>query len=134
MLDGMKRPENNARDERGRFLKGANVNPTGKGGFNERPQDRGRNTLKNSPTLHMRRFGKMTPEELKEYVSTHELNVVERIALQHLQDALKDPKVAGDVFNRLDGTPRQTIDQNICQVEPPQINLTIIPSEEENHE
>ena len=43
------------RDHRGRIISGV-CNPTGKGGFQERPQDRGSWTKDTSPTRWMREF------------------------------------------------------------------------------
>ena len=113
-----------------RFAPGNNANPTGKGGFQERPQDRGSWTKDTSPTRLIRKYGDMTVPELQEAAKRPDITVLQKMTIKHLLDAMKDSKTAVDIINRLDGRPRQTIEQTVRQAETPVINLTVIPSKE----
>lgn len=108
------------RDSRGRIVSGAN-NPTGKGGFQDRPQDRGSWTKDTSPTRWIREFSKLTAEEFNERIKAPDLTMVQKIAVRHILNASKDPKVAADYIDRLDGKPRQSTDVSVTGYEPPRI-------------
>lgn len=108
------------RDQHGRIVSGA-CNPTGKGGFQDRPQDRGSWTKDTSPTRWIREFSKLTAEEFNERIKDPNLTMVQKIAIRHILNASKDPKVAADYFNRLDGKPRQFTDVSVTGYEPPRI-------------
>ena len=59
---------NVTRDAHGRITGGVN-NPTGKGGFQERPQDRSRKwTKRGSVKYNLQQFLELTNEELAEWV------------------------------------------------------------------
>lgn len=118
------------RDDKGRIRGGA-LNPTGKGGFQTRPHDRGSWTGSSSPTRLLRKYGDMTPDELRE-AAAGQCTALETMIINHLLASLDDSKVAADIINRLDGTPRQTIDQTINQVQPPVINITTFDSAPDN--
>lgn len=108
------------RDSRGRIISGA-CNPTGKGGFQDRPQDRGSWTKDTSPTRWIREFSKLTTEEFNERIKDPTLTMVQKIAIRHILNASKDPKVAADYIDRLDGKARQSTDVSVTGYEPPRI-------------
>lgn len=108
------------RDSRGRIVSGA-CNPTGKGGFQDRPQDRGSWTKDTSPTRWIREFSKLTTEEFNERIKDPDLTMVQKIAIRHIINASKDPKVAADYIDRLDGKARQSTDVSVTGYEPPRI-------------
>lgn len=117
------------RDAKGRLLPGTVLNPSGKGGFNERPEDRSRRwTKRGSIKYNLRRYLEMTNEELAEIVAnSKDLTQAEYMALQQVLDAKKQTergfKIYQDVANRTEGSPRQQIDTNITQSEPPHITI-----------
>nr|UWD63401.1 MAG: hypothetical protein [Bacteriophage sp.] len=108
------------RDSHGRIVSGA-CNPTGKGGFQDRPQDRGSWTKDTSPTRWIREFSKLTAEEFNERIKDPNLTMVQKIAIRHILNASKDPKVAADYIDRLDGKARQSTDVSVTGYEPPRI-------------
>ncbi len=116
------------RDEKGRIISGA-CNPTGKGGFAERPQDIGyRWTKRQSIKLNEQMFLGMTDEEISRWIDEHQpLSQAEQIALQKVQKAKHDSDIGFktyiDVANRTEGMPRQQIDQTIETYQPPQITV-----------
>lgn len=112
------------RDHRGRIISGA-CNPTGKGGFQERPQDRGSWTKDTSPTRWIREFSKLTAKEFNEKIKDPNLTMVQKIAIKHILNAAQDPKVAADYIDRLDGKARQSADVNVTGYEPPNITLEV---------
>lgn len=119
------------RDHRGRITGGA-LNPTGKGGFQDRPQDRGSWTKDTSPTRWIREFSKLTTEEFNEKIKDPTLTMVQKIAIKHILNASKDPKVAADYIDRLDGKARQSTDVSVTGYEPPHITLEIFDDNPEN--
>lgn len=110
------------RDTRGRITGGI-LNPTGKGGFQERPQDRGSWTKDTSPTRWIREFSKLTLSEVNEKAKDPTLTMVQRIAIRHVLNAYKDPRVTVDYIDRLDGKARQSTDVNVTGYEAPHIAL-----------
>lgn len=112
------------RDLRGRIVSGA-CNPTGKGGFQDRPQDRGSWTKDTSPTRWMREYSKLTISEIDEKAKDPNLTMVQRIAIKHVINAYKDPHVTTDYIDRLDGKARQSTDVNVASYEPPTITLEV---------
>lgn len=108
------------RDQHGRIVSGR-LNPTGKGGFQDRPQDRGSWTKDTSPTRWIREFSKLTAEEFNERIKDPNLTMVQKIAIKHILNASKDPKVAADYIDRLDGKARQSTDVSVTGYEPPRI-------------
>lgn len=122
---------NVTRDAHGRITGGVN-NPTGKGGFQERPQDRGTWTKDTSPTRWIREYGKLSAKEFKEKAKDPNLTMIQRIAVKHIVDAEKNPKVATDLIDRLDGKPHQSTDVNVTGYEPPRIVLEPFDDNPEN--
>lgn len=112
------------RDHRGRITGGI-LNPTGKGGFQERPEDRGSWTKDTSPTRWIREYSKLTISEINEKVKDPNLTMVQRIAIKHVLNAYKDPHVTADYIDRLDGKARQSTDVNVTGYEPPTITLEV---------
>ena len=108
------------RDAHGRIISGK-LNPTGKGGFQDRPEDRGSWTKDTSPTRWIREFSKLTAEEFNEKIKDPSLTMVQKIAIRHILNASKDPKVAADYIDRLDGKARQSTDVSVTGYEPPRI-------------
>lgn len=124
------------RDSHGRIVSGAN-NPTGKGGFQDRPQDRGSWTKDTSPTRWIREFSKLTAEEFAERIKDPSLTMVQKIAIKHILNASKDPKVAADYIDRLDGKARQSTDVSVTGYEPPRIIIEAFddnPTNTKDHE
>lgn len=119
------------RDAHGRIVSGA-CNPTGKGGFQNRPQDRGSWTKDTSPTRWIREFSKLTAEEFNEKIKDPSLTMVQKIAIKHILNASKDPKVASDYIDRLDGKARQSTDISVTGYEPPTITLEVFDDNPEN--
>lgn len=114
--------ESVVRDAHGRIVSGK-LNPSGKGGFQDRPEDRGSWTKDTSPTRWIREFSKLTAEEFAEKAKDPSLTMVQKIAVRHIINAAKDPKVASDFIDRLDGKPRQSTDVSVTGYEPPHITL-----------
>lgn len=112
------------RDHHGRIVSGA-CNPTGKGGFQERPQDRGSWTKDTSPTRWIREYSKLTISEIDEKAKDPSLTMVQRIAINHVLNAYKDPRITTDYIDRLDGKARQSTDVNVTGYEPPHITLEV---------
>lgn len=112
------------RDHRGRITGGV-LNPTGKGGFQERPEDRGSWTKDTSPTRWIREFSKLTLSEVTEKAKDPSLTMVQRIAIKHVINAYKDPRVTTDYIDRLDGKARQSTDVTVTGYEPPHITLEV---------
>lgn len=112
------------RDHHGRIVSGA-CNPTGKGGFQERPQDRGSWTKDTSPTRWIREYSKLTVSEINEKAKDPSLTMVQRIAINHVLNAYKDPRITTDYIDRLDGKARQSTDVNVTGYEPPNITLEV---------
>lgn len=119
------------RDSHGRIVSGA-CNPTGKGGFQDRPQDRGSWTKNTSPTRWIREFSKLTAEEFNEKAKDPTLTMVQKIAIKHILNASKDPRVAADYIDRLDGKARQSTDVSVTGYEAPHITLEIFDDNPEN--
>lgn len=121
---------NVTRDAHGRITGGVN-NPTGKGGFQERPQDRSRKwTKRGSVKYNLQQFLELTNEELAEWVQRmDELTQAEQIALRRVLESKKDGEKAfrayQDIANRTEGMPRQQVDQTVQMYEPPTINVTV---------
>lgn len=122
---------NVTRDHRGRIT-GGTLNPTGKGGFQERPEDRGSWTKDTSPTRWMREYSKLTMTEINERVKDPNLTMVQRIAIKHVLNAYKDPHVTTDYIDRLDGKARQSTDVTVTGYEPPHITLEVFDDNPEN--
>lgn len=120
------------RDARGRIVSGK-LNPSGKGGFQDRPEDRGSWTKDTSPTRWIREFSKLTAEEFNEKTKDPSLTMVQKIAIKHILNAAKDPRVAADYIDRLDGKARQSTDVSVTGYEPPHITLEVFDDNPENN-
>lgn len=118
------------RDAQGRLLPGNTANPQGVGGFAEHPENRsdGRWSGRASVTYNLNRFKAMTNRELAEVIAdSNNLTQAERMALNAILRAKKESefgfKAYQDLVDRTEGKPRQTIDANVNQVEPPHITV-----------
>ena len=89
-------------------------NPTGKGGFKERPQDRssGHWKAENTISYQYRRFLNMTPEKLKEFskIPEAERTVAMDIAYAQVIQSQKSLLHAKEVTDRTEGKAQQSID------------------------
>lgn len=119
------------RDAHGRIISGK-LNPSGKGGFQDRPQDRGSWTKDTSPTRWIREFSKLTAEEFNEKMKDPSLTMVQKIAIKHILNASKDPRVAADYIDRLDGKARQSTDVSVTGYEAPHITLEVFDDNPKN--
>lgn len=81
----------------------------------------------------MREFSKLTLPEVTEKAKDQTLTMVQRIALKHVLDAYKDPKVTSDYIDRLDGKARQSTDVNVTGYEPPHITLEVFDDNPQNN-
>lgn len=124
------RSEQSERDSKGRLLPGHTANPKGKGGFGEHPENRsdGRWNGRSSINYNLSKYKAMTDSEIEE-VKEHldELTQAEKIALKAVLGAEVDTEFGfrkyQDLVDRTEGRPRQTIDANLSQAEPPQITV-----------
>lgn len=86
-------------------------NPTGKGGFQERPQDRsnGRWNKDESISYQYNRLLRMTPEELDEYVPETNAQAIAktRIIAARGDNGLMDTK---EITDRVEGKAPQSVD------------------------
>lgn len=94
--------------------KGQKLNPTGKGGFQERPEDIGNGRPKHSPQYWLNQYGKLSNKEFKQLTADFnngtlddELTVNQVLALTHIAGAAKKLDNRKDLFNRVDGMPTQ---------------------------
>lgn len=124
---GSQKPQ---RDAQGRLLPGNTANPQGKGGFAEHPENRsdGRWSGRASVTFNLNRFKAMTKPELdKVAADSDNLTQAEYLALQAVLRARKETEFGfknyQDLVDRTEGKPRQTIEANVSQVEPPHITV-----------
>ena len=119
------------RDHRGRITGGV-LNPTGKGGFQERPEDRGSWTKDTSPTRWIREFSKLTISEINERAKDPTLTMEQRIAIKHVLNAYKAPHVTTAYIDRHDGKARQSTDVTVTGYAPPHITLEIFDDNPKN--
>jgi hypothetical protein len=92
-----------------------NRNPEGKGGLQERPQDRatGRWRKEDSQSYCLNMFLKMSEEEFLKWASENppaERTIAQTLAYNRVVKAKTDLKNWSAVTNRTEGMPRQTID------------------------
>lgn len=90
-------------------------NPTGKGGFKERPQDintKGFWDSTMSISYQYKRFLKMTPEQLEQYKSLpdNEKTVAMEIACAQVKSSKRSLPHAREVTDRTEGKAQQSID------------------------
>lgn len=93
--------------------KGQKLNPSGKGGFGDRPEDIGNGRPKHSPQYWLNQYGKLSYGELKKLAEglrsgklDDELTVNQTLALRHIAGAVKFDN-RKDLLNRVDGMPTQ---------------------------
>lgn len=84
-------------------------NPTGKGGFGDNPQNRsnGRWNKEESISYWYNKIGRMSDEELAEFVPS---NQNQKIALKRVQDAVNDLMTTKEITDRTEGKAPQSID------------------------
>lgn len=89
-------------------------NPTGKGGFQERPQDRNSGYWDSSNTISFqyKRFLKMTPAQMKEFEASPEDQKTVAMVIAHAQvvAAKRSLNHAKEVTDRTEGKASQAID------------------------
>lgn len=105
-------------------------NPTGKGGFAERPEDRssGHWDSKNTFSYQMNKFKNMTVKEFMEYEQTHpdsERTVAESLAYARVAKARKDLREFEVVANRTEGMPKFSVDHTTKGDKIDNVNVTI---------
>lgn len=104
-----------AYDEHG-LVPGSVLNPEGKGGFGDNPENRsnGRWSKDTSITYWYNKIGRMTDEERDTFVPTSDF---QRIALKRIAMALGSDELAlkatKEITDRVEGKPKQDIDMNI---------------------
>lgn len=88
---------------------GGNINPTGKGGFGDNPQNRsdGRWSKEGSISYQYNRLMRMTSQELDDYVPE---TVAQEIALNRLKEAKKSLNDVKEITDRTEGKAPQNID------------------------
>ena len=122
------------RDEKGRILPGHAINPTGKGGFQDRPEDaaKGRWKISDTPGYWLKKFNTMTIAEFKEFTQkpSTELTVPQFEAMQLHLAGMRDMEKSKhgldafkEIMDRVEGKARQKIETEITTVEPPIINV-----------
>lgn len=102
------------RGKDGKLKKGAVINPEGKGGFQERPEDISPGGWKKEMVFsyQYRRFMNMTVDELKEYANKPESvrTVVEDLAYSRVIAAKKSLPDVKEITDRTEGKAPQSID------------------------
>lgn len=90
-------------------------NPTGKGGFQERPQDRGRGFWKreDTPRFKLEQMLKLSHKELMEIALNEEAPLFERKLAKCMGDG--DWKVIREMIAEVYGTPKQTVEQTVIE-------------------
>lgn len=106
---------NQERDENGKWLPGVAPNPEGKGGFQERPEDRsdGRWSKENSFSYWYNFFKHLTVAELKEWLADNpddKRSVAADLAYRRVFNSQKDLKEFQEVADRSEGKARQSVD------------------------
>lgn len=101
-------------DENGKFKPGNNANPTGKGGFQERPEDRvdGRWRKEDSFSYWLNKFKAMNHDEFFSWlndVPESERTVAQDIAYARIRKAWDDLQEFKEVADRTEGRAPQTI-------------------------
>lgn len=87
-------------------------NPTGKGGFQERPQDRssGAWNPRDSISFQYNKLMRMSEKDFKEFVNKEDKTVAEAIAYNRLKAAYKSLPDAKEITDRTEGKAIQAID------------------------
>lgn len=97
--------------------RGNKNNPTGKGGFQERPEDiaKGRWSGETSISYNMNKLIRATVEEVKTWIEKHPENtrtMAEELAFNAVIAARKDLAYLKEVTDRTEGKPKQDVEQN----------------------
>lgn len=97
----------------GPIKKGQILNPTGKGGFGDNPENIGNGRPKHSPQYWLNQYGKLSNAEFKELMEgfksgslDNQLTVNQVLALRHIAGSVKFDN-RKDLLNRVDGMPTQ---------------------------
>lgn len=106
-LDGLRSPD-------GKLKPGAVLNPDGKGGFGDNPQNRHNGAWKKTETFRywFDVFKEMSVTELREWLDNNPedtRSVASNLAYQRVTKALNDIKEFQEVANRSEGMPKQSI-------------------------
>jgi hypothetical protein len=103
---------------------GGNNNPTGKGGFQERPQDRGHGfwKLQDTPRFKLEQMLKMPHADLQAVALDEDAPLFERKLAKCLADG--DWKVIREMIAEVYGTPKQTIEQTVIEKPLPLADLS----------
>jgi hypothetical protein len=115
----------------GQILPGQVNNPTGKGGFGDNPQNGkggGRWNPKASIGYNRRKYVGMTDEELADVIKQGQQGLLTQAEKAALASVMSMGTFAGRVEaeDRLEGKPRQQIDQQITQAAAPVINVKFV--------
>lgn len=97
-------------------LKFPYINPTGKGGFQDHPELRSPGGWSPETTFSYcyRMFMAMNEDDFKTWMDKHpKRTVVQSAAWNAVKKLSVDLKYLQEVTNRVEGTPRQTIDQTV---------------------
>jgi hypothetical protein len=108
-----------------------NANPTGKGGFGDRPwtiNRTGRWNPADSYPEQLRRYFRMTAAQLDEEAKKDGLTTAQMMALTAIKDAMMlEGKARIDAIeklsDRIDGRPLQAVEQSVSVAAPPQITV-----------
>lgn len=84
-------------------------NPTGKGGFQERPQDRNPGHWKpqDSISFQYNKLIRMSPEDLKQFQPE---TVAQKIALKRIEASFDSLKDTQEITDRIEGKAPQSLD------------------------
>lgn len=95
-----------------------NLNPTGKGGFGDNPQNRSNGSWKKSdtPRFKLEQMMKLSEKRLKEIADDVEAPYFERKLATAIKKA--DWKVIKEMTDQVYGQPKQTIDTTIAMPQP----------------
>ena len=120
-----------ARNAVGQILPGQVNNPTGKGGFKDNPQNMNKsgNWNPRASIGYMRRqYVALTDAELQEVINKGKAGELTQAEKAALSSVLSMGTAAGriEAEDRLEGKPRQQIDQQITQAAAPVINVKFV--------
>lgn len=97
--------------------KGNNNNPTGKGGFQERPEDiaKGRWSGETSISYNMNKLIRATVDDVKTWIEKHPeatRTMAEELAFNAVVAARKDLAYLKEVTDRTEGKPKQEVNHD----------------------
>lgn len=132
-VDASTRQEADSSDAARRIARGesAVLNPTGKGGFGENPQNRSNGKWKkeNSVSYQYNRMLAMTTDELKDFTPTTN---AEAIAKRRVDRAMRDDdeslKETKEITDRTEGRAKQDINIDVDEKSAPLIRGFVIPT------